>query len=420
MRKSAWRLAFDALHVALATGALLTLAAAPLDGLGLVHAERARRPRCRRGCCRAALTLEHYRDLFTRLHVARHVAANSARRHRRRRSSRCCSTRWPATRSRSSASRARPHLRRLLAALVIPAQVAMLPLFLLLKQMGLVNTYARRHHPRHGERLRHLPGAPVRALDPRQRARRGAHRRRRASSASIWSLVLPLCRPILVTLAVFTFLGAWNDFLWPLIVLADERPLHAAGRARQPARRARAGHRADDGRRGADDAAGAWRCSSRCSATTSPASWAGREGADDVRQGSLPARKSGAPVRPLARHARGSTRTRRGRDHARRLRAAGRLDDERLRRLDACRSRRRPGRPGMAMRVDFDIPKDGGCVIVRKARRPAAAGELRVHLPAPRRRRRATTSSSSWSIRRGRTSGGASSATSRFPRSGSR
>src|SRR5262249_36400378 len=37
------------------------------------------------------------------------------------------------------------------------------------------------------------------------------------------TLVLYLCAPILVTLAVFTFMGAWNDFMWPLIVLADER-----------------------------------------------------------------------------------------------------------------------------------------------------------------------------------------------------
>jgi len=37
------------------------------------------------------------------------------------------------------------------------------------------------------------------------------------------SLVLVLCAPILVTLAVFTFLGTWNDFMWPLIVLADDR-----------------------------------------------------------------------------------------------------------------------------------------------------------------------------------------------------
>ena len=31
--------------------------------------------------------------------------------------------------------------------------------------------------------------------------------------------MLPLCRPILVTLAMFTFMGSWNDFMWPLIVL---------------------------------------------------------------------------------------------------------------------------------------------------------------------------------------------------------
>ena len=36
-------------------------------------------------------------------------------------------------------------------------------------------------------------------------------------------IVLPLLRPILVTLAAFSFLGTWNDFLWPLIVLSDER-----------------------------------------------------------------------------------------------------------------------------------------------------------------------------------------------------
>ena len=35
--------------------------------------------------------------------------------------------------------------------------------------------------------------------------------------------MLPLLRPILATLGVFTFLGAWNDFMWPLIVLSDDR-----------------------------------------------------------------------------------------------------------------------------------------------------------------------------------------------------
>jgi multiple sugar transport system permease protein len=35
-------------------------------------------------------------------------------------------------------------------------------------------------------------------------------------------IVVPLLKPIIVTLAVFTLLGTWNDFMWPLIVLTDK------------------------------------------------------------------------------------------------------------------------------------------------------------------------------------------------------
>jgi multiple sugar transport system permease protein len=35
------------------------------------------------------------------------------------------------------------------------------------------------------------------------------------------AIVLPIIRPILVTLAAFSFLSAWNDFFWPLIILSD-------------------------------------------------------------------------------------------------------------------------------------------------------------------------------------------------------
>ena len=38
-----------------------------------------------------------------------------------------------------------------------------------------------------------------------------------------WKIILPLCKPALVVVALFTFLGAWNDFLGPLIYLTDER-----------------------------------------------------------------------------------------------------------------------------------------------------------------------------------------------------
>jgi len=40
-----------------------------------------------------------------------------------------------------------------------------------------------------------------------------------------WTIVLPLAKPALVTLAIFTFMGHWNDFLWPLIVMNDPEML---------------------------------------------------------------------------------------------------------------------------------------------------------------------------------------------------
>jgi multiple sugar transport system permease protein len=44
-----------------------------------------------------------------------------------------------------------------------------------------------------------------------------------ASEAKIFvAIVVPLLSPIIVTLAVFTLLGTWNDFMWPLIVLSDQ------------------------------------------------------------------------------------------------------------------------------------------------------------------------------------------------------
>jgi multiple sugar transport system permease protein len=36
-----------------------------------------------------------------------------------------------------------------------------------------------------------------------------------------YGVVVPVLRPIIVTLAVLTALGTWNDFMWPLIVLND-------------------------------------------------------------------------------------------------------------------------------------------------------------------------------------------------------
>jgi len=38
-----------------------------------------------------------------------------------------------------------------------------------------------------------------------------------------WQIILPLCRPALVVVGLFTFLGTWNDFLGPLLYLTDQK-----------------------------------------------------------------------------------------------------------------------------------------------------------------------------------------------------
>lgn len=108
----------------------------------------------------------------------------------------------------------------LLAALVIPAQVAMLPLFLLLKYLGVVNTYAGVIIPGMASIFgiflirQYTLSVPDSLIE--------AARIDGASEFRIYaSVVLPLIKPILVTLAIFTFMGTWNDFIWPLIVLTD-------------------------------------------------------------------------------------------------------------------------------------------------------------------------------------------------------
>jgi multiple sugar transport system permease protein len=108
----------------------------------------------------------------------------------------------------------------LLGALVIPAQVAMIPLFLMLKTMGLVNTYAGVLIPSAAGVFgiflvrQYALSIPDEMLEAARIDGAGEFRIFR-------SIVLPVLGPILVTLATFAFLATWNDFMWPLIVLTD-------------------------------------------------------------------------------------------------------------------------------------------------------------------------------------------------------
>lgn len=110
----------------------------------------------------------------------------------------------------------------ILLLLVVPAQVGMLPLFLMLKHLGLINTLAGAMVPSLASiasifLIRQFAlTLPDELLD--------AARIDGASEGQIFfRVILPLLLPILVTVGVLTFLTSWNDFLWPLIVLAGER-----------------------------------------------------------------------------------------------------------------------------------------------------------------------------------------------------
>lgn len=109
----------------------------------------------------------------------------------------------------------------LLSGMVVPAQVTMLPLFLMLKSMGFVNTYVGAIIPGMAsifgiflirQFVMSIPDSYIEAA-----------RIDGGSEFRIYrTVILPLCRPILFTLALFTFMGTWNDFMWPLIIMTDQ------------------------------------------------------------------------------------------------------------------------------------------------------------------------------------------------------
>lgn len=110
----------------------------------------------------------------------------------------------------------------LLAGLVVPVQVTMLPLFLEMRALHLVNHYGAVIIPGMASIFgiflvrQYALGIPDELLDAARVDGAGEGR-------IFWTLAMPLLKPILVTLALFTFMGTWNDFLWPLVVLSDDR-----------------------------------------------------------------------------------------------------------------------------------------------------------------------------------------------------
>lgn len=109
----------------------------------------------------------------------------------------------------------------ILATMMIPFQLLMVPIYVMALNLGLDNTYA-------GMVLPHITTAfgvflmrqafSVIPYDLDESARMDG-----AGSFKIWfKILMPLVKPSILTLTIFTFITAWGDFLWPLIVVGDQ------------------------------------------------------------------------------------------------------------------------------------------------------------------------------------------------------
>jgi putative chitobiose transport system permease protein len=109
----------------------------------------------------------------------------------------------------------------IVSTILIPFQIVMIPLYILAVQLGLRNSYLGLIFPAIASAfgiflLRQAFQSVPKELEE-------AARMDGCSEVGIWwFLMLPAIRPALVTLAIFVFIGAWSDFLWPLILL--DRP----------------------------------------------------------------------------------------------------------------------------------------------------------------------------------------------------
>jgi multiple sugar transport system permease protein len=168
-----------------------------------------------------AFTLEHYRTLFERLNLGRYLLNSTIIALTVTVLSLIVNSMAGYAFAKLRFSGRDKAFRILLTGLVVPVQISMLPLFLLFKEMGIINTYMGVMVPSMASIFgiflvrQYALSIPDDLLD--------AGRIDGASELQIYrSVVVPSIMPILATLAIWTFLNAWNDFMWPLIVLSDE------------------------------------------------------------------------------------------------------------------------------------------------------------------------------------------------------
>ena len=113
-------------------------------------------------------------------------------------------------------------LALVVATILIPFQVVMIPLYLLMVQVGLRNTLWALIIPQAATAFgifllrQSFLGVPV---ELEEAARSDGC----SPIGEWWNVMLPAARADLITLAMFVFIGTWSDFLWPLVILDDPK-----------------------------------------------------------------------------------------------------------------------------------------------------------------------------------------------------
>ena len=113
---------------------------------------------------------------------------------------------------------------------MVPPQLGVIPLYMMIAELGWADQLQAVILPDPGHRLRRVLHAavPVEALPNEliEAARVDGAQQLRI----VWHVVFPAARPAMAVLGMLTFVQAWNDFFWPIIVLRPGEP-HRAGRA---------------------------------------------------------------------------------------------------------------------------------------------------------------------------------------------
>jgi ABC-type glycerol-3-phosphate transport system permease component len=116
----------------------------------------------------------------------------------------------------------------MITTMMLPAQVTMIPMFIMFRSFGWVDTFAPLVVPL-------FFGTPFFIFMFRQffaqvpEALIEAARIDGAGHLRIWAqIMLPICKPVIAITAIFTFIGVWNDFLGPLIYLQSEQNMTLA------------------------------------------------------------------------------------------------------------------------------------------------------------------------------------------------